>query len=147
MKLQMPKIKTVLITVAVLALLFIPTYIAIAVHSHAIKNPVTERAVSKITLTDPDGTSYTFEKGRDAESEYGEIRGNTISFFISLNRNSEPVSALPAAVRESTPFEVIYYSYNRCLRRLLHRSERQGIPREEGGCRRLCHLPVCPFAL
>ena len=112
MKLQMPKIKTVLITVAVLALLFIPTYIAIAVHSHAIKNPVTERAVSKITLTDPDGTSYTFEKGKDAESEYGEIRGNTISFFISLNRNSEPVSALPAAVRESTPFEVIYYSYN-----------------------------------
>lgn len=108
-----PKLKTIIIAIVCLILLLIPTYLAILVYHNSVNNPVTERAVTKMVLTDPDGKEYVFEKGKTTECEYGEISNNTIAFFVALHKNAESVSALPTELSEAVPFRVVYSSYNR----------------------------------
>ncbi len=107
-----PKLKTIVIAVICLIVLMIPTYLAVIVYKNAVNNPVTERAVAKMVLTDPDGKEYVFEKGKTTDCEYGEIHGGTISFFIGMHANAEKVSALPAALNGTDTFRATYYSYN-----------------------------------
>lgn len=98
--------KNILVVAAVIAALFIPTYIAIINFIGAQYAPVSEKSVTRLEITDPSGIVYTLtpDKASDAQD---------ISAFVTLNNRSLEQPSLPEPLRDADYFEFKYYSYDR----------------------------------
>lgn len=103
-----------LVAVLTVLALFIPAYIAAGSYLIARNSPVTEKAVSKMIITDFDGNTYTFD--RNAEDDSGLLDNTTaadmIRSFIRLNEKAQRVSNLPAPLVGADCYTVDYFSYN-----------------------------------
>lgn len=91
-----------------IVLLFIPTYIGIWAYASARKAPVREGAVTRMELTDLNGTVYSFS----ADSAKDEFEGGALAFFIALNEASKSVGSLPQQLAFADYFKAVYYSYD-----------------------------------
>lgn len=102
----MMNVKSILATVACVAALFIPSYIAIANYVIAQNAPVDASSVSTLEIADIDGKVYTLSAD-DSKAKAD------IERFIKLNENAIEQSSLPDPLVGVDYFEFKYYSYDR----------------------------------
>ena len=81
-------IKNILSALAVVAVLFTPSYVAIANYVTAQNAPVEKASVSKLVITDPAGNEFDLDSD-DARS------AATIASFVELNDHSVEQTSLP----------------------------------------------------
>lgn len=105
------KINRILIAVFLAVIICVPTMIAISYYSNAQSNPVSEKAITNLKITAPNGSEYTFKKGDICSEE--SIGENIFSFFSELNERAVFVSELPELATEKNRYIVTYTSYNR----------------------------------
>lgn len=98
--------KSIITAIACVAMLFIPSYIAVANYVIAQNAPVGENSVSALVITDIKGNLFTLNSD-DADS------AKTIADFISLNNRAIEQSSLPDPLVGTDYFEFKYYSYDR----------------------------------
>ncbi|MBQ8005181.1 MAG: M23 family metallopeptidase [Clostridia bacterium] len=87
--------KKAVVSVFIVLLIFIPTYIAIANYITTQNAPLSNNLVDEIEIWDLDGESHTVAKTKKS--------GDLVSFFISMNNRAEKVSELPEPL-VGTPF-------------------------------------------
>jgi len=103
--------KNKLIIVLCIVALFIPTYIAVGFYMIAQSQPVSEKAITKMVMTDLNGTTFNFTKDKSTDTVL--IDGNDpISFFVEMNKNSSSINSLPDPLIGGDCYKVTYYSYN-----------------------------------
>ena len=107
----MDKKKKIIIAVVVLIALFIPTYIAVANYQMAQASPVDKNSVTKMILTSPRSTVYTFDK-QSEEQPPDQIDGNMISYFVDLHDSATLLTSLPSPLAGRDYYEAKYYSYD-----------------------------------
>lgn len=98
--------KNLLITIGIIAALFIPTYIALGNFVYSQVAGVDEGSITKLEITDLAGKVFTLEAG-DAEAT-ADIAG-----FVKINNNAAKKTSLPEAISDKDYFEFKYYSYDR----------------------------------
>ncbi|MBQ8255040.1 MAG: hypothetical protein IJY94_06020, partial [Clostridia bacterium] len=98
--------KRIITLVIVIAVLIMPTVIALSSYIYAINNPVTEGSVSKLVITVPSGESETYLKS-DKENK------SLCSALIGMHKNTRRATSLPAAASEFAIYKVAYSSYNK----------------------------------
>lgn len=103
--------KKIFFVVLCVALLFVPTYVALGSYYMAQNSPVDEDAVTKMIVNAPDGTSYVFDKNSGNSSDTEKAK-EMITMFVGINENATKQSSLPDAVKSKAFFEVKYYSYD-----------------------------------
>lgn len=98
--------KNKIVTLAiVVAILIMPTVIALSSYIYSKANPVTEGSVSKLVMTSPSGESETYLKSdKGSKSLYSAI--------IGLHDNAKRVSSLPSGASSYAVYKVAYSSYN-----------------------------------
>ncbi|MBE6631763.1 MAG: M23 family metallopeptidase [Ruminococcaceae bacterium] len=92
--------KKILITILCLAILFIPTYIAVANYKDAQKSPITDTSINGLKLVDPNGAVYEMT---DSEN---------IAYFVELTESGKEMSELPDEMKNVSPSTVIYKCIN-----------------------------------
>lgn len=99
--------KNRIITLAiVVAVLIMPTVIALSSYIYSVNNPVTEGAVSKLVITVPSGEAETHLKSdKDSKTLY--------SALIGMHKRTKRVSSLPAEASSFAVYKVAYSSYNK----------------------------------
>jgi len=102
-------LKSKLIVLLALLLLFIPTYFAIGYYIAAQNAPMDVKVVSHMTLTDTDGAVYNFERSQGSSDD---LTDNMIGFFLEMNDSSKEVSALPEPLVGTDCFNVAFTAYN-----------------------------------
>lgn len=105
------KTKKILTAVLCLALLFIPTYIAIISYNIAQSSPVDKNSVVKMILKTPGSSEYIFDKQAETQLP-DQIDGNMISFFTDMNSNASLLTSLPDPLAGRSYYEAVYYSYD-----------------------------------
>lgn len=98
--------KSLLTIIAVVAALFIPTYIAIGSYIGAQFAPVSEKNVTKLEITDINGNTFILDS--DNEASLRDISG-----FVDFNNRAIEKGSLPDALKNADYFEFKYYSYDR----------------------------------
>lgn len=98
--------KKILVKILVLAILFIPSYFAIYEYVSSMSDPVEEDSVTQMTLTDPNGGNFVFERD-------DEIGNKMINYFVSLSDKSRSISELPKDLGGCTHYIVTYQSHGR----------------------------------
>lgn len=99
-------VKTIFSAIAIVAALFIPSYIAVANYVMAQNAPVDESSVSTLEITDIDGNVFTLDSDDPADAQ-------VISGFIELNNRAIEQASLPDPLVGTDYFEFKYYSYDR----------------------------------
>ena len=92
MKIQ-SKILAILCAVAI----FIPSVVAIISYNTTNREPVSDKNVRTVSVSDLAGTEFSFEKGKSENDDA------VIELFLSMNESAEKVSALPDPL-VGTPF-------------------------------------------
>ena len=105
------KTKKILTAVLCLALLFIPTYIAIISYNIAQASPVDKNSVTKMVLKTPGTSEYIFDKQAQTQLP-NQIDGNMISYFTDMNDNASLLTSLPEPLAGRSYYEAVYYSYD-----------------------------------
>ncbi len=100
--------KKKLIWAICVVLLFVPTYIGVWSYFSARRAPVREGAVTRLELTDLNGTIFTFT----TDSLEEEFEGGALTYFLNLNEKSKPVGSLPQQLTFADYFKAVYYSYD-----------------------------------
>ncbi|MBO5040578.1 MAG: M23 family metallopeptidase [Clostridia bacterium] len=99
--------KNRIVTLAiVVAIIIMPTVIALSSYIYSKANPVTEGSVSKIELTMPNGESETYLKSDKGSS-------SLYSTLIGMHKNAKKVSSLPSGASSFSVYKVSYSSYNK----------------------------------
>ncbi|MCI8590346.1 MAG: M23 family metallopeptidase [Clostridiales bacterium] len=93
------------ITVLLIAVMFIPSIIAVANYAYLKNTPIEYRNVSKLDITDLADTVFHLDKENSAAEK------EDLQFFISLNKNAKSVDALPTDIAQTKPFIFTYYNY------------------------------------
>ncbi len=96
--------KKTIVSVLVVLLIFIPTYIAIGSYIASQNAPISNSFVEKIDISDLDGTTTTIAKTNKS--------GDLVSFFVSMNKNATKVSELPEPLVGTPFYKVTFYSGN-----------------------------------
>lgn len=97
--------KRIITLAIVVAVLIMPTVIALSSYIYSKANPVTEGSVSKLVLTVPSGESETYLKtDKGSKTLY--------SALIGMHKNSKKVSSLPSGASTFAVYKVAYSSYN-----------------------------------
>lgn len=110
--------KGLLITICIIAALFIPTYIALGNFIYSQFASVSKGSVTKLEITDPKGTVYTLlADDQEAASD--------IAQFVKINDNAARRTSLPEALDGTDCFEFNYYSYDRIRTYKYYFSENQ----------------------
>lgn len=99
-------IKNILSALAVVAVLFTPSYVAIANYVTAQNAPVEKASVSKLVITDPAGNEFDLDSD-DARS------AATIASFVELNDHSVEQTSLPEPLVGTDYFEFRFFTYDR----------------------------------
>ena len=99
-------VKTIFSAIAIVAALFIPSYIAVANYVMAQNAPVDESSVSTLEITDIDGNVFTLDSDDPADAQ-------VIAGFIELNNRAIEQASLPDPLVGTDYFEFKYYSYDR----------------------------------
>ena len=86
--------KNKLLTVAIIILCFIPAVVAVVNFRSSKDAPVDMSTAVTVSIDDINGRSYTFDK-TSADREESEQAQALITFFSRLNKNADPISALP----------------------------------------------------
>ncbi len=102
----MSKSTNILTLIAVIAAIFIPTYIAIGSYIGAQFAPVDEKTVTKLEITDVDGNQFTLMADNSAQAV--DIEG-----FVRINDRAIEQTSLPDPLVGTDYFEFKYYSYDR----------------------------------
>ncbi len=97
--------KRILKITAVIALLFIPTYLAVYLYMSAGKEPVSTNAVYAIELCDPAGVKSSFSSENSEQKKF-------IDFFLKINDSAKSVLSLPDDLKNEKPYTVSYMSYD-----------------------------------
>ncbi len=97
--------RNILVTVAVIVALFIPTYIALGSFVTAQFAPVDAKSVTALDVTDTKGNVYKIIKDQGGASD--------IAGFIKINNHAIEQPSLPEQLEGSDYFEFKYYSYDR----------------------------------
>jgi len=98
--------KSLVITICIIAALFIPTYIALGNFIYSQFASVSEGSITKLEITDPDGTLFTLSA--DDSKAASDIAG-----FVKINDNAARKTSLPEALDGTDFFEFKYFSYDR----------------------------------
>ncbi len=112
-------VKNIVTIVLCVIALFIPSYIAVAGYIGAKYAPVTEKNVTKLEITDPDGTVFVLPA--DDESAAKNIAG-----FVKINDRAIEQSELPDPLVGTDYFEFKYYIYDRIQTYKYYFSENPG---------------------
>lgn len=94
------KIKKILVIIICLAVLFVPTYIAVASYKQAQKSPITDTSVTEMKIVDPNGTVYDIS---DTEE---------IKYFVSLTENGKAMTEMPEEMKNVSPCTVTFKCTN-----------------------------------
>ncbi len=92
--------------VAVIAAIFIPTYIAIGSYIGAQFAPVDEKTITKLEITDIDGNKFSLMSDNALQAK--DIQG-----FVKINDRAIEQPSLPEPLLDEDYFEFKYYSYDR----------------------------------
>ncbi len=98
--------KNILTLVAIIAAIFIPTYIAIGSYIGAQFAPVDEKTITKLEITDIGGNVYSLMADNPAQAV--DIAG-----FVKINDRAIEQPSLPDPLLGADYFEFKYYSYDR----------------------------------
>lgn len=98
--------KSLLVTIGIVAALFIPTFIALGNFVYSQVASVSESSITKLEITDPAGTLFTLSS--DNSKKAADIAG-----FVKINDNAAKKTSLPEALAGADSFEFKYYSYDR----------------------------------
>ncbi len=99
--------KNRIITLAiVVAVLIMPTLIALSSYIYSVNNPVTEGSVSKLVFTAPNGETETHLKNE---------KGSKALFkaLIGMHEDAKKMSSLPTDASNYAVYKVAYSSYNK----------------------------------
>lgn len=96
--------KKTIISVLIVMLIFIPTYIAIASYVTSQNMPISNSFVEKITISDLDGETFTVAKTNSD--------GDLVSFFVSMNTRATKVAELPEPLVGTSFYKVTFHSGN-----------------------------------
>ena len=96
--------KKAIISVLVVLLIFIPTYIAIASYITTQNSPISNNLVEKIDISDLDGETHTVAKTNKS--------GDLVNFFVSMNSNADKVAELPDPLVGTPFYKVTFHSGN-----------------------------------
>ena len=96
--------KKTLLSVLCVILVFIPTYIAIASYMTTQNAPISNSYVEKIDIADLDAKNTTITKTKN--------EGDLVTFFVSMNANSQKVAELPDPLVGTPFYKVTFYSGN-----------------------------------
>ena len=98
--------KNTIVKILIIAILFIPSYLAVYEYLSSVSQPVEEDSVTEMILTDPSGHSTSFSRGNKEEER-------TINYFVSLRDKSRSISELPKDLEGSTHYVVTYKSFGK----------------------------------
>ncbi len=110
--------KSLLITIGIIAALFIPTYIALGNFVYSQFASVSPTSITKLEITDPRGTLFTLSA--DDSKAASDIAG-----FVKINDNAARKTSLPEALEGTDFFEFKYFSYDRVKTYKYYFSENQ----------------------
>ncbi|MEE0968947.1 MAG: M23 family metallopeptidase [Clostridia bacterium] len=96
--------KKTVISIIVVLLIFIPTYIAVGNYITSQNAPITDNSVEKIDIADLDGKVSTVARTNK--------KGDLVSFFSSMNHNATKVQELPEPLVGSPFYKVTFHSGN-----------------------------------
>ncbi len=99
--------KNRIITLAiVVAVLIMPTLIALSSYIYSVNNPITEGSVSKLVFTAPNGKTETHLKNDN---------GSKVLFkaLIGMHEDAKEMSSLPTDASNYAVYKVAYSSYNK----------------------------------
>ncbi|MBQ7661467.1 MAG: M23 family metallopeptidase [Clostridia bacterium] len=85
------------LTVVLLLLLLIPTYIGVYSYIHTNRTPVTPQSATGILLSDPSGKSYDIP----AKSDFAKL-------LTSINETSTPLASLPEALNGADYYKAVF---------------------------------------
>ncbi len=92
--------------VIVVAILIMPTVVALSSYIYAKNNPITVGAVSKLILTLPDNTEQTYHKtDKESKTLFGAL--------IGMHDDAKKASSLSAGESSYAVYKVAYNSYNK----------------------------------
>ena len=98
--------KKKIISVLIILALMIPTFIAIADYVYLKNTPLEYRNLSGLEITDLAGDRFVIDRADGDNAE------QTLKFFVTLNKKSKRVDALPAELVESPAFTFVYQNYS-----------------------------------
>ena len=99
------KIKKILITAFIIALLFIPTYFAIGSYITAKDAPVEKKSVASLDFRDLNGVVTKYDRSDDTGKKL-------IDILMEIHDSARSVTSLPEELTDSEYISVTYHSYD-----------------------------------
>ncbi len=96
--------KKSVLSIIVVLLIFIPTYIAIASYVTTQNAPISNDYVEKLTIWDLDGKETAVEKAKGDN--------DLVSFFAKMNKNAQKVASLPEPLVGTPFYKITFHSGN-----------------------------------
>lgn len=97
--------KKKLLTVLLVAAMFIPGIIAVINYTYLKNTPLEYRSLSRLDITDVSGNVFELHDGADEATE------RALDFFVTMNKKAKQVDALPSELEDTECFTFTYYSY------------------------------------